>query len=1125
MLLMWTGGDVLQAQTRVHGLDPNKPAHQYVISNWQAQQGLPQNTAYCFLQTRDGYLWIGGYEGLSRFDGARFVVFNKQKGELKSTNWVTALHEDRFGTLWVATDGGGLQRRHQDGRWKYYALADGLPSIDLTSLTEDREGNIWVGTIAGLCYVHAEEAHPSHFNRPLSPARKVISCETLAASQTPRVIESLVCDSTGTLWAASPTQGLFYRTARQKQWQQITTQEGLPTLRLTKLHLDRTGSLWIGTANAGVCKIRLPENGTPHTQRLRVEHLIPAKGFANTYITDILCDREGTLWIATTNKGALRGREDTGLLPPLTLQSDSTFQVFALADDNEGSLWIGTRAYGIYRLRNGFVSSMTTKGGLLDNVVASVHQAPNGAIWARTWKGWNVYTNGRWQHYKYASLTSGEVFTYVNWSLGAYSDQQGRTWMFWRKRLHGVEPDDKHLRMRRFLYAEKLPPLLLCASHTNIIGLHISTPDSLCLYAIRVQGLDSVVLYNKYGLPQSSASSIKYDSKGTLWILTYEHGLYAIADYERLDANSTILHYDTTNGLPASNLWTMLEDTTSGARTYWIGTNNGLARLQNGKFTTYTTKQGMFDDVAFSIVDDGVGYLWMGCNRGIYRVSKRELHEYADGKRERVHCKAWGIPDGMSITECIDTEQGAWAMQDGTLWFATASGIAKVNPRAVYTNPIVPTVLVEEVVADSSIAPNGAVLAATTQNLEIHYTATSLAVPERVRFKYMLEGYDAVWVDAGTRRTAYYTNLPRGRAYRFRVIACNNDGLWNEAGAMTTFRIELFWWETLWFQGLCGIGLAAVVYEGFRWRTRRLRARAAELEHTVNLRTQEVQRQSQELQQQATAIQLANVELGEKNAALNAALQQLQQTQAQLVLSEKMAAAGQLTAGVMHEINNPNAALYSALQELLKEHATIQEYFFSLLDDEARQSPAVRTFERMIDSMQDTTKIALIGSERIKAIVGQLRHFTRFQREAVTTSLVAEEMANTIAIFRLQFRDVRVRCEVEEGLVLTARWGEMNQVMLNLLVNAAQARAFEITVTGSRRNACVVLRVADNGEGMSEETRTRVFEPFFTTKPVGQGTGLGMAIAYGIIERHGGSITIDSAQGKGTAITITLPNG
>jgi len=356
----------------------------------------------------------------------------------------------------------------------------------------------------------------------------------------------------------------------------------------------------------------------------------------------------------------------------------------------------------------------------------------------------------------------------------------------------------------------------------------------------------------------------------------------------------------------------------------------------------------------------------------------------------------------------------------------------------------------------------------------------------------------------------------------FRVIACNNDGVWNETGAMTTFRIELFWWETLWFRGLCGIALAAVAYEGFRWRTRRLRVRAEELERTVNLRTQEIQQQSQELQQQATVIQLANVELSEKNTALDAALQQLQQTQTQLVLSEKMAVAGQLTAGVMHEINNPNAALYSALQELLKEHTTIREYFFSLLDDEARQSPAAQTFEQMIDGVQDTTKIALIGSERIKAIVGQLRHFTKFQREGDTTNLVAEEMANTVAIFKLQFHEVTVRCDVEEGLTLTARWGEINQVMLNMLVNAAQAHASEVTITGNSQNDCVVLRVADNGEGMSEETRRRVFEPFFTTKPVGQGTGLGMAIAYGIIERHGGKIDIDSAQGRGTAMTITI---
>lgn len=282
----------------------------------------------------------------------------------------------------------------------------------------------------------------------------------------------------------------------------------------------------------------------------------------------------------------------------------------------------------------------------------------------------------------------------------------------------------------------------------------------------------------------------------------------------------------------------------------WVCSYNGLHRITtDGRTFRFTVKDGLYDNVAFAIVEDDVGYLWMSCNTGIYRVNKAELNAYADAtpeKRKRIDCTVYGMADGMKSSECNSGEPSGYKSTDGRLWFATIRGVVVVDPKRMVYNPVPPNVIVEELRVDGAVSTT-ATLPSTAEKLEFQYTATCLTAAERVKFKYILEGYDKDWVEAGNRRAAYYNNLPRGRTYRFRVIACNNDGVWNETGAWAEFRITPFWWETWWFYGLCALCVGSASYQGFRWRTSRLRAKAEELERLVDVRTREVQEQAKEI--------------------------------------------------------------------------------------------------------------------------------------------------------------------------------------------------------------------------------------------------------------------------------------
>jgi hypothetical protein len=340
---------------------------------------------------------------------------------------------------------------------------------------------------------------------------------------------------------------------------------------------------------------------------------------------------------------------------------------------------------------------------------------------------------------------------------------------------------------------------------------------------LRVAG-DRLVSDERPGLPSSQVRVMLEDAKGQFWVGTY--GGLSVLRGGRYET------YTTKDGLSHDYVRTLHE---SADGTLWIGTyGGGLTRLSDGRFTAITSRDGLFSDVVFRILEDGNGDLWMSCNKGVFRVLRRELDEFAMGKRARIHSEVLDEADGMKSRECSGGSPAGWRTPDGRMWFPTVQGVAAVDPDRLPRNPAAPPVVLERMTADNEDVDlsSPARLAPRRQRLEFSYTALSFLAPERIRYRYRLEGFDRDWVDAGGGHVAVYTRLPPG-AYRFRVTAANADGASNESGAVYAFTLEPSFYETTWFWLLAGLAAALGAVGLHLARVRRLQRHEQTLQERI----------------------------------------------------------------------------------------------------------------------------------------------------------------------------------------------------------------------------------------------------------------------------------------------------
>lgn len=768
----------------------------YTVRMWQADDGLPQNEVQALAQTGDGYLWVGTREGLARFDGVRFSMVEEPGAPELKRGSITALCVLREGSLWVGVEGHGLLRLGPGGVLQRLSKAEGLPSNEPRCLLEARDGSLWVGTEGGLSRYHQGKLTNYTVRQGLGDNSVRAICEDrhgVLQIATKRGLSSLSQDGTiktlnfggswnsnalravcaerrsGRLWVGS-TDGLHSLAGKHHSFYNLG--EGLPHRIINSICEDHIGQIWIGTYGGLVRVIDGKVARRPERQ--------PALG---DLVHTIFEDREGNLWVG--------GRDGLYRLNPARFAAFGTDQgltdnnVMSVCEDRSGTLWLGTWGGGVDALRDGKIAAYGITNGLTHESVLSLCEGRDGSLWIgmEAGGGLNRFKGERRNSFPQEKGLISAAIRVI------HEDREGRLW--------------------------------------------VGTSSGLDLFPRNKTGP-----YKTYsrtnGLSGNMVLAICEDEQGTLWFGTdgglsrWRHGRFT-----NFTAGPGGLSYNTVEALYLDRDGTL-----------WIGTRGGgLNRYRHGRFSACTTQQGLFSNEIYAILEDDFGYFWLSCRRGIFRVARRELDQVADGTLSSVTCTAFGRADGLPSEQCNGVAQPAgWKSRDGRLWFPTIRGVVAVEPR-IKVNTNLPPVVIEEVLADkaeiqspeskvqspgvwstgSSFGGAALKIPPGRGELEIRYTALSLQAPEKNRFKYMLEGVDSTWSEASPERTARYNHLAPGR-YRFRVAACNNDGIWNETGATVELTLLPHYWQTWWFRAALLGAVGAALVLAYRARVARLRA-------------------------------------------------------------------------------------------------------------------------------------------------------------------------------------------------------------------------------------------------------------------------------------------------------------
>ncbi len=759
-------------------LDPGKAITQYNQRNWRTGQGLPQNSAQAIVQTRDGYLWIGTQEGLVRFDGIRFTTFDKANTAAFKQNAVYALVETADGSLWAGTAAGLI--RYKDGRFDRFGRAQGLPDEGVQSLCEDSDGTLWIGTLsAGVAMYRAGQIRRQPGDPRLERGR----------------VNSISCGRES-VWFATD-DGLYElkggRTAR------YANANGLSSDRVTAVLQDSSGMVWAGTVNG--LDVLLDGRFTP----IRLE-----QGVARSAVHAIFEDRHGVLWVGTETAGILRmeGGQITAYGERDGLPGTA---VWSFEEDEDGNLWVGMFDAGLVSLSDGLFVVYSSREGMAGDKVRCVYQASDGSIWIGT-SGTGLARMTALHVFENYSVKDGLVNDVVR---ALAEDREGTLWIGTDAGLSAF----RNGAFSRHVMTESVRAL--CVDSSGQIWIGTAGQGVMRMKGGRPHGPESAV-------PSNSIRAIVEGRDGAIWIGGNE-GLTRVRGDE-------VRTYTTRDGLAADFVMCLHEDRDG---VLWVGTfGGGISRFEDGRFTSYSTADGLFDDLAYSILEDERGYFWVSCNKGIFRVSKAQMNELAAGKRRRLDSTVYGIADGMKSAECNSGSPAGWRSSDGRLWFATLEGVAAVDPRRAGAAGRPTPTTIERIIINGQVRQAGQLLEVPPGrgDLEFHYSGISLTMPDKVRFRYRLEGFDSGWVEAGSRREAFYTRIPAGQ-YRFEVMASGTDGSWSSVPASVAFRLKPHFYSRSWFYVLNGLALVGLVAGAHRVRISQVRSRERALAELVDART------------------------------------------------------------------------------------------------------------------------------------------------------------------------------------------------------------------------------------------------------------------------------------------------
>ncbi|HEX8249424.1 MAG TPA: two-component regulator propeller domain-containing protein [Pyrinomonadaceae bacterium] len=751
---------------------------QYRFDSFTTDNGLPQNGVRGIAQTPDGYLWFTTFDGLVRYDGAKFTVFDKSNSPGILSNRFAQLHIEPDGTLFAGTEDGGLTV-YRDGKFRTFTVADGLPSNTITFFRTDAKGEFIIDTAGGICYFRDGEFNPV-------PATELPGDNRFYRSPT------------NNLWLYGENSIRQITPDKREIIYPVKIARYNPGFSGFKFFEDSAQNFWFGDLSGVYCL----KDG--NVTKFTAQDGVPP----DTILRPYLEDDEGGIWFSTGwfgIQGAGLARFFQGKFSNWGASAGlSNLAVGQLFKDREGTIWAATDR-GINHLQKQFIESFSIGDGLIHSEVYPLLQTRSGDIYVGTTRGLSLYRDGKFTEVNVRNSLGDKLS-----ATAFYEDAAGRLWIGAVGGLHRMENG-------RLTEINELYMITVWAVQSDRRG-DVWVASAKGLYRFRDDKL--IARYTTAeGLPSDDIKVIHEDKNGALWFGTYG-GLVKLE-------NDKFVSFTTLDGLASDRVRTIYEEPSG---TLWIGTyDGGISRFRDGKFFNFTIENGLFNNGVFQIFEDEKGNFWISCNRGIFRVSKHELEDLADGKISKINSFAYGKQDGMLNTESNGGRQPAGIKTpDGKFWFPTQDGIAVVDPKKVSFNPNPPPVAIESVLIERETtdfrAGGGIELKADDDNLEIRYTGISFIKPEQVKFRYRIEGLDGNWTDVGTIREVYFPSLPSGE-YVFQVIAANSDGVWNEEGARLKIRVNAPFWRKTWFFALIAAAAILLIFAAFRWRVRQLERR------------------------------------------------------------------------------------------------------------------------------------------------------------------------------------------------------------------------------------------------------------------------------------------------------------
>jgi signal transduction histidine kinase/ligand-binding sensor domain-containing protein len=1060
--LFWLCSWLLFFCVPLYGIDRDRSLDQLDHTRWTHMEGAPGEVR-ALAQTTDGYLWLGTATGLFRFDGIRFGPYKPQSGQPFPQRSVASLFAVPNGGLWVSYWYGGASFI-KNGTVTEYRQEQGLPSRQVFAFARDRKGAVWIAAGKdGLARLEGSRW------RKIGPE---LGFEGPA--------NTVFVDDTGTVWVGTPTSVVYLREGTSQfqiaaqglaavynfsespdgtLWMAETgygvravplpwKNHGKPgpavfvgSLAIT---FDKQGSLWTTSLGGGIRRVPDPEHlhqsqtKSPSAWQFHnseIEAFTQKDGLTSDYVYSVLQDREGNIWIGTTG-GLDRFRESPVVSVPLQpisysgalpIPSLNSFTTSALAAGDEGALWAA--GIGPQLLLKIQKDSIATQ--LRDHPAECAYRDRNGVIWF---------------------ATPYSVFRLSNERLDAIGQKQGAI----AYKYDGAVPAGQGLTLRR----HDLPvaggitpnprPRVKALTEDSSGRLWISMDaGTFRLERASWTSLESL------GGPQGTATAEFTDSQGRIW--------FGFANMVAMLNGDRIKVYSGNDGVHVGAVTSIQA---KGAE-IWIGGEFGLEYFDGSRFHALNQADGSaLGGVSGLVADPGDG-LWFSENQGIRHIPEAQLRQRDSGK---VGIEIFGVLDGLTadLRGSLSTPS-AVQTTDGRIWFATTLGVAWINPERVIRNVVPPPVFIEAVIANGRKydISTSLKLPPRIANLQIGYTATSLTIPERVRFRYKLEGQDKEWQDAGTRREAFYTNLNPG-SYQFRVIACNNDGVWNETGTVLHFDVLPAFYQTVTFRILCAVALVSVL-----WSLYLVRVHSIEQRHLERNRAEEM----------------------------------LRHARAELAHINRVSTMGELTASLAHEIKQPIGAAVTNAEACLR-----------LIDRRDPDLPEAR--EAASEMIKDARRAADI-IERVRSLFRK----DSSPREMVDVNEVIQEMVVMLQKDATR-HSVTMSTDLTNGLTkVLADRVQLQQALMNLMLNGIEAMpdtTGELSIKSQlQEDGDVLISVSDTGEGLPAGNADQIFSAFFTTKS--QGTGLGLAITRSIVESHGGRIWATANSGPGTTFQFTLP--